>query len=44
LLISHVREAISSAAGEVDHNVISPLADVAADAGEIITMGAITWS
>ncbi|RJX35673.1 MAG: baseplate J/gp47 family protein [Desulfarculus sp.] len=44
LLLSHIREAISIAAGETDHSLISPAANVQAGAGEIITMGAITWS
>jgi len=44
LYLSHIREAISLAAGEVDHALVSPVADVAAGTGEIITMGAITWS
>lgn len=44
ILISHVREAISIAAGETDHVLTAPSANATADAGEIITMGAITWS
>ncbi len=44
LLISHVREAISVAAGEYDHVLIAPTANIQAGAGEIITMGTITWS
>lgn len=44
LLISHMREAISIAAGEYDHVLTTPTADVQAGAGEIITMGTITWS
>ena len=44
LLISHIREAISIAAGENDHTLISPTDNVTAAAGEIITMGSITWS
>ncbi len=44
ILISHVREAISIAAGEYDHNLISPTENISAAAGEIITMGQVTWS
>lgn len=44
VLISHIREAISIAAGESDHVLAAPVANVAAGAGEIITMGEITWS
>ncbi|WP_303763548.1 baseplate J/gp47 family protein [Sphingobium yanoikuyae] len=43
ILISHVREAISIAAGETDHVLVSPTSNMTADAGEIITMGTITW-
>ena len=44
LLISHIREAISLAAGETDHTLVSPTADQAAGAGELLTIGTITWS
>ena len=44
LLISHIREAVSIAAGEYDHELTAPAANVSAGAGEIITMGEITWS
>jgi uncharacterized phage protein gp47/JayE len=44
LLISHIREAISTAAGEFDHALISPTTDLTAGAGELLTLGAITWS
>jgi uncharacterized phage protein gp47/JayE len=43
LKISHVREAISLAAGETDHVLNSPSANVTPAAGHITTMGAITW-
>ena len=43
LLISHIREAISIAAGETDHVLNSPAANVTVAAGAITTMGAITW-
>jgi len=44
LLLSHVREAISTAAGEYDHTLTSPAADVEAGAGDYPVMGEITWS
>lgn len=44
LLLSHVREAVSIAAGETDNVVTSPAADVAVDPGEITTLGTVTWS
>lgn len=43
LLISHIREAVSIAAGETDNVVSLPAADVTADQGKILTLGAITW-
>lgn len=43
ILISHVREAISIAAGEVDHILISPTANIEAGSGELKTLGVITW-
>ena len=44
ILISHIREAISIAAGETDHVLASPAGNVTAAAGAIVTMGAVTWS
>jgi uncharacterized phage protein gp47/JayE len=44
LLLSHVREAISNARGEVDHVLVAPAADVTVAAGELLTLGTITWS
>lgn len=43
LLISHIREAISLAAGETDHVLVDPVADIGRATGEISAMGAITW-
>lgn len=43
ILLSHIREAISVAAGETDHVLVAPAANVAHGAGEIAVMGAITW-
>lgn len=43
LLISHIREAISGAAGETDHSLTVPSANVAAATKELLTFGGITW-
>lgn len=43
IYLSHIREAISIAAGEVDHTLFAPLADVVCDGGEISILGVITW-
>ena len=43
ILISHIREAISIAAGETDHVLTSPVANVTHNTGEMATMGTITW-
>lgn len=44
ILFSHIREAISIAAGEYDHTITVPSADVTHTTGQIPTMGTITWS
>ena len=44
LLISRVREAISIAAGESDHVLISPTVNIVSPAGQIPVVGTITWS
>ncbi len=44
LLISHIREAISVAAGEVDHTLLAPTADQTVIAAQINTFAAITWA
>ncbi len=44
ILISHIREAISIAAGEHDHVITTPNADVTHSADEIATMGTVTFS
>lgn len=44
LLLSRLREAISNAEGEVDHVLVAPAADVTVAAGELLTLGTITWS
>jgi uncharacterized phage protein gp47/JayE len=43
LLISHIREAISTASGESDHELVSPVANVTHTTGYIPTLGEITW-
>jgi len=43
LLISHIREAISIAAGETDHELVSPTANITAGTGVIKTVGTFTW-
>lgn len=43
ILISHVREAISTALGETDHVLLSPTADVVCLAGELAVVGDIEW-
>lgn len=43
ILLSHIREAISIATGEDDHVLVSPVADITPNTGELVTLGAITW-
>jgi len=43
ILLSHLREAISIAAGETDHVLVSPAADVTHTIGQMATFGSITW-
>lgn len=44
ILLSHINEAISIAAGETDHVLTVPAANVVEATGAITTMGAITWA
>lgn len=44
ILLTHLREAISIAAGETDHVLISPVANVTHATGLIAVPGVITWS
>lgn len=44
ILLSHLREAISLAAGETDHVLVAPVANVAHATGQIAVPGVITWS
>lgn len=43
ILISHIREAVSIAASENDHAMVSPTADITLSIGEIATLGTITF-
>lgn len=43
ILVSHLREAISIAAGEYDHVLTTPSADVTHTTGQIAVLGTITW-
>lgn len=43
LLLSHIRQAISVAAGETDHVLVAPVANVVSAAGHIAVPGVITW-
>ncbi|MFG6462252.1 baseplate J/gp47 family protein [Roseateles sp. DXS20W] len=44
ILLSHLREAISVAAGETNSVLVTPTADVEHDPGEMPVLGTITWS
>lgn len=44
ILLSHLREAISVAAGETNSVLTTPTADVAHSAGQMPVLGTITWS
>lgn len=44
ILLSHIREAISLAAGENDHTLVQPTADFEVSDGYIAQFGEITWS
>ena len=43
LLISHIREAISTAPGEDDHELIYPAADLVPAVGELPLFGGVSW-
>ena len=43
ILLSHIRAAISAAAGETDYVLVSPAANVTNTTGNMSTMGTITW-
>ena len=44
LLVSHIREAISTAAGETDHVLVSPTDNVTAQATQITVYGDTTFT
>jgi len=43
LYLSHIRASISAAAGENNYTLTSPSADVTSTAGQLTTLGAVTW-
>jgi uncharacterized phage protein gp47/JayE len=43
LLLSHIREAISSATGEHDHRLQAPQADVPASNNQLLVFGGCEW-
>lgn len=43
LLISHVRQAISSASGEEDYTLVSPTEDIGADVDELLVVGSVSY-
>lgn len=43
IFLSHIREAISIVAGETNHVLSVPAADVAQATGQMATMGVVTW-
>lgn len=43
IYLSHIRAAISSAAGETDHKLVAPTEDVIPASGALLTVGEITW-
>lgn len=44
IYLSHIREVISGAAGEFDHVLTTPAANVTSTTGHISTMGTVTWA
>lgn len=44
ILLSHLREAVSTAAGEFDHQITAPPANIAHLANQIAVLGDITWT
>lgn len=43
LLLSHMREAISGAKGEWDHELVSPATDLEPASNQLLTFGGCTW-
>ncbi len=44
ILLSHLREAISLAAGETDHALLAPVANITHAVNEMAELGSITWA
>lgn len=44
VLLSHIRAAISSAAGEQDYTLVTPAANITTGYGQMATLGVVTWS
>ena len=44
LLVSHIREAISTSQGETDHELVSPTDNVTVQATQITTLGTVTFT
>ena len=44
IYLSHIRQAISEAADEVDHELVSPTQNPTAGKNELLTLGEIKWS
>ena len=44
ILLSHIREAVSAAAGETDSTITVPAANVVVASNEIAVLGALTWT
>jgi uncharacterized phage protein gp47/JayE len=44
IYVSHIRQAISNAAGEYDHILITPTNNIVCAAGELAVLGEITWA
>lgn len=43
LLLTHIAQVISGAAGETDHKLLAPVADVPAAANQLLTFGGVVW-
>lgn len=43
LLLSHIEQAVSSAAGEIDHRIVSPTEDVDCPSNAILVLGEVTY-
>lgn len=44
VLLSHIRNAISTAQGEIDHRLDLPTGNISVDKSEIAVLGTITWT